>query len=82
MKNIRKNMQKSQIQFLDVCDLKNAKLKNISFSLKKVKISGLESGLMGAGRTELARAIFGADPIDSRRDLYKWDQKEYANISA
>ena len=49
---------------LDVCNLKNAKLKNISFSLKKGEILGL-AGLMGAGRTELARAIFGADPIDS-----------------
>ena len=55
---------------LDVCNLKNAKLKNISFSLKKGEILGL-AGLMGAGRTELARAIFGADPIIAER-LYKW----------
>jgi ribose transport system ATP-binding protein len=39
-------------------------LKNINFHLKKGEILGF-SGLMGAGRTELARAIFGADPIDS-----------------
>ncbi|ASY63400.1 Ribose ABC transport system, ATP-binding protein RbsA [Sinorhizobium sojae CCBAU 05684] len=39
-------------------------LKNISFSLKKGEILGF-AGLMGAGRTELARAIFGAEPIDS-----------------
>jgi ribose transport system ATP-binding protein len=39
-------------------------LKNVSFHLKKGEILGF-SGLLGAGRTELARAIFGADRIDS-----------------
>ncbi len=37
---------------------------NISLSVKKGEILGI-SGLMGAGRTELARAIFGLDSIDS-----------------
>ena len=39
-------------------------LHNISFDLFRGEILGI-SGLMGAGRSELARAIFGADPIDS-----------------
>ena len=39
-------------------------LKDISFTLKKGEILGF-AGLMGAGRTELARAIFGADRFDS-----------------
>ena len=39
-------------------------LKDISFDLHKGEILGI-SGLMGAGRTELARALFGADPVDS-----------------
>lgn len=38
------------------------KLKEVSFSLNAGEILGI-SGLMGSGRTELARAIFGADPI-------------------
>lgn len=36
-------------------------LKDISFNLRKGEILGF-AGLMGAGRTELARAIIGADP--------------------
>ncbi len=39
-------------------------LKDVSFILKKGEILGF-AGLMGAGRTEVARAIFGADSIDS-----------------
>jgi ribose transport system ATP-binding protein len=39
-------------------------LKDISFQLKKGEILGF-SGLVGAGRTEVARAVFGADPVDS-----------------
>jgi ribose transport system ATP-binding protein len=39
-------------------------LKDISFDLRKGEILGF-AGLMGAGRTEVARAIFGADPYDS-----------------
>jgi ribose transport system ATP-binding protein len=39
-------------------------VKDVSFSLRKGEILGF-AGLMGAGRTEVARAIFGADPIES-----------------
>ena len=39
-------------------------IKDVSFKLKKGEILGF-AGLMGAGRTEVARAIFGADPVDS-----------------
>ena len=39
-------------------------VKNVSFELKKGEILGF-SGLMGAGRTEVARLIFGADKKDS-----------------
>lgn len=39
-------------------------IKNVSFKLRKGEILGF-SGLMGAGRTEVARAVFGADPFDA-----------------
>lgn len=39
-------------------------IENVSFSLRRGEILGL-AGLVGAGRTETARAIFGADPLDA-----------------
>ena len=43
-------------------------VQDVSFELRKGEILGF-SGLMGAGRTETARAIFGADPKTSG-DIY------------
>lgn len=39
------------------------RLRDISFTLYRGEVLGV-AGLVGAGRTELARALFGADPID------------------
>jgi ribose transport system ATP-binding protein len=41
-------------------------LSNISFSVRKGEVLGI-AGLLGSGRTELARAIFGVDRLDSGR---------------
>ncbi|MCV6603152.1 MAG: sugar ABC transporter ATP-binding protein [Cohaesibacter sp.] len=50
---------------LEVKDLNRGKeIRDVSFSIKKGEILGF-AGLMGAGRTEVARAIFGADPLES-----------------
>ncbi|MGH0002138.1 sugar ABC transporter ATP-binding protein [Pseudovibrio ascidiaceicola] len=43
---------------------RGTEIRDVSFALKKGEILGF-AGLMGAGRTEVARAIFGADPLDS-----------------
>lgn len=37
---------------------------NVSFEVRRGEILGI-AGLMGAGRTEMARALFGLDPLDS-----------------
>ncbi|MEV7965516.1 sugar ABC transporter ATP-binding protein [Sphaerisporangium sp. NPDC088356] len=49
---------------LRVSNLSNAKLNDVSFTAHAGEILGL-AGLVGSGRTELARAVFGADPIGS-----------------
>lgn len=49
---------------LEVKNLNNKNIKDISFKLHSGEILGF-SGLMGAGRTEIMRAIFGLDPLDS-----------------
>ncbi len=43
-----------------------ARLREISFAAHAGEVLGI-AGLVGAGRTELVRAIFGADPIDAGR---------------
>lgn len=45
---------------LEVKNIKSKDIRDISFVLRRGEILGL-AGLMGAGRTELARLIFGAD---------------------
>ena len=50
---------------LEVKNLNAGKeVKDVSFVLRKGEILGL-AGLMGAGRTEVARALYGADPRQS-----------------
>jgi ribose transport system ATP-binding protein len=48
-------------------------LMDISFTLKRGEILGF-AGLMGAGRTEVARAVFGADHIDSGEMFIKGEK--------
>jgi ribose transport system ATP-binding protein len=47
---------------LEVRALSAERFKDVSFKLQRGEILGI-AGLVGAGRTEIARAIFGADPI-------------------
>lgn len=50
---------------LDVRGLNRGRaLRDVSFQVRRGEILGF-AGLMGAGRTEMARAVFGADPIES-----------------
>jgi ribose transport system ATP-binding protein len=49
------------------------KFQDVSFQVKAGEIVGF-SGLMGAGRTEIMRSIFGIDPLDSG-EMYLEDKK-------
>ena len=49
------------LAILQVRNLSNHKLNDISFDVHQGEIVGFY-GLVGAGKTELARAIYGADP--------------------
>jgi ribose transport system ATP-binding protein len=49
---------------LEVRHLCNARIHDVSFTLRHGEVLGF-AGLIGAGRTELARALFGIDPIDA-----------------
>ena len=50
------------------------KLHDISFQLHRGEILGI-AGLVGAGRTELAEALFGADPLESGEILINNEKK-------
>jgi len=58
---------------LKVSNLSSKDVKNVSFELHKGEILGF-AGLMGAGRTEVARLIFGADERLGG-DIYKNGKK-------
>jgi ribose transport system ATP-binding protein len=49
---------------LEARELSGNGLKNISFQLREGEILGI-GGLLGAGRSELARILFGADKLES-----------------
>jgi len=53
---------------MQVKNLNTRKLRNINFTLRKGEILGLV-GLVGAGRTEIVRAIFGADKVRGHQIL-------------
>ena len=53
---------------LELRSLNTSKLHDISFELKKGEILGLV-GLVGAGRTEIVRALFGADKVKGHQIL-------------
>ncbi len=66
---------------LEVRNLNRGKvLKDINFHVKAGEIVGF-AGLMGAGRTEVARAVFGADPVDSG-EIYVEGKRVYIHHPA
>jgi len=57
---------------LELKEVSNHKLRNVSLSVKKGEIVGFY-GLVGAGKTELVRAIYGADPYEGEI-IYKGEK--------
>lgn len=53
---------------------------NINFTLRKGEILGI-AGLMGAGRTEVIRAVFGIDKIDSGEILIEGKKVRIESVS-
>jgi len=49
---------------LEVRQLRNDRVDGVSFTLRHGEVLGI-AGLVGSGRTELARALFGIDPIEA-----------------
>lgn len=64
-KKEKSNVKDDAPVVLEVSNLNRGnEIKNVSFKLRKGEILGI-SGLMGSGRTEVARAIYGADAVTS-----------------
>lgn len=55
---------------LDVKQLKNKRVKNVSFKLNKGEILGI-AGLVGSSRTEVIRALIGADKTENKEVYIK-----------
>jgi ABC-type sugar transport system ATPase subunit len=49
---------------LEVRELRGPRIRGVSFTLRRGEVLGL-AGLVGAGRSELAQALFGIEPIES-----------------
>ncbi|MFL0504193.1 sugar ABC transporter ATP-binding protein [Ureibacillus sp. 179-F W5.1 NHS] len=61
-KQAKQHIYHQKEEFLKVHNLTNKHLKNVSFTVGKGETVGLY-GLVGSGRTELLRAIYGADKL-------------------
>jgi ribose transport system ATP-binding protein len=64
------NVAASAQPLLEVKNLsRRDKLRDISFTLHRGEVLGI-AGMLGSGRTELLRGIFGADPVDGGEIIF------------
>jgi ribose transport system ATP-binding protein len=70
------------VRLLEARDLvAGAKVRNVSFVLHAGEILGL-AGLMGSGRTELARCLFGIDPLERGQLLLRGERIDLSDPRA
>lgn len=75
-----KEQVKTGESILEVKNLNSAGVyRNVSFKVKKGEIVGF-AGLMGAGRTEVMRSLFGLDPITSGEVVIKGRRVSVKNV--
>lgn len=68
-------------QVLQVKGLTADKFENVSFDIREGEIVGF-AGLMGAGRTDVMRALFGLDPYQSGEILIKNQKTEINSVKS
>ncbi len=68
-RGVRSTVENIGDTLLEVRNLSGNLFKDVSFDLKRGEILGF-SGLVGAGRSELMRAIFGADPFEKGEVIF------------
>jgi ribose transport system ATP-binding protein len=74
-----RSVDRSGAPMLEVRNLNvGTRVRDVSFTAHRGEIIGL-AGLMGAGRTELARALFGIDHIDSGEVLIRGQRVHLTN---
>jgi ABC-type sugar transport system ATPase subunit len=67
---VRERKSEERTEMLRAEHLCTSKLKDVSFSLQKGEILGV-AGVIGAGKSEIARAIFGIDKLQKGNVLVK-----------
>ena len=63
-----RNFNKPGKEVLGLQDFSGLRFRNVNLSVREGEVVGL-AGLVGAGRTEIAKAVFGYEPIEGGRML-------------
>lgn len=79
VKNRPQDLTVSKEPILEVENLTQANhFKDVNFTLYRGEILGI-AGMLGSGKTELVRAIFGADPFDKGHIIYNGESIQKPN---
>ncbi len=74
-----KDFQVNEEIVMEVKDLnRKGRYQNVNFNLKRGEVLGI-AGMLGSGRTELLRGIFGADPPDNGEVIIEGKSYKHTN---